>query len=282
LIIPATTQSVEAVARHYDTLDRFYREVWGDHVHHGLWRSGRESPAQAAVALVELLAERLALQPGQRVCDVGCGYGATSELLVKNHGVEAVGVTVSGAQWGRATARAADEPALSFARQDWLDNDFGDAQFERVFSIESSEHMADKQRFFDEAFRTLRPGGRLGVYAWLARTDARPWEVRYLLEPICREGRLPSMGTEAEYRDMAEAAGFAVESFEDLSPKVRRTWSVCIWRVLAKLATDESYRRFLRDAQADDRIFAMSLLRIFFAYRTGSMRYGLLIASKPR
>jgi tocopherol O-methyltransferase len=41
MIVPRTVQTAESVARHYDTLDRFYREIWGEHVHHGLWRGGR-------------------------------------------------------------------------------------------------------------------------------------------------------------------------------------------------------------------------------------------------
>ena len=140
--------------------------------------------------------------------------------------------------------------------------------------------MADKQHFFDEAYRTLRPGGRLAVCAWLARSDPRPWEVRHLLEPICREGRLPGMGNEVEYRKFAERAGFTVEAFEDLSLRVRRTWGVCAARLARQLLVNRSYRRFLRDARAGNRIFALTLLRIWAAYQTGSMRYGLLVAHK--
>jgi tocopherol O-methyltransferase len=150
-----------------------------------------------------------------------------------------------------------------------------------VISIESSEHMPDKQRFFDEAYRTLRPGGQLAVYAWLARANPRPWEERYLLEPICREGRLPGMGSADDYRGWATGAGFVIDGFEDLSARVRRTWMICGRRVAGKLVTHPSYRRFLLDARARNRVFALSLPRIWIAYVTGSMRYGLLTAHKP-
>jgi len=280
MIVPREVQTSAAVAEHYDELDPFYREIWGDHVHHGLWTTGRETPDQAVEALVAHLAGTLALQPGQTICDVGCGYGATAEWLAKHYGVHVTGVTLSSAQLQQAEMRSAGSPLLRFMRQDWLENTFEDKAFDCVISIESSEHMPDKQRFFDEAFRTLRPGGRLGVYAWIARDGARSWEKRHLLEPICREGRLPGMGTETEYRQWATDAGFVVDRFEDLSARVRRTWALCAGRVAKKLLTHSRYRRYLLDARAKNRIFALSLPRIWAAYATGSMRYGLLTAHK--
>ena len=61
------------VARHYDELDPFYRELWGEHVHHGYWTSRGETAAAATENLVTLVAERLALRPGALVGDIGCG-----------------------------------------------------------------------------------------------------------------------------------------------------------------------------------------------------------------
>jgi tocopherol O-methyltransferase len=278
VIRPRIAQAMPDVAAHYDDLDRFYREIWGEHVHHGYWATGRESPAEAAEALVSLLAARLDLEAGQEVVDIGCGYGATARSLARRHGVRVRGLTVSAAQAAHAASRR--EPGVEIGLRDWLDNGIAAASFDRAYAVESSEHMADKQRFFDEAYRTLRPGGRLVVCAWLAGSRPRAWEVRHLLEPICREGRLPGMGEEADYRRFAARAGFQVTDVEDLTPQVRRTWSICARRILAALPTRRGYLAFLLHRRQKNRVFLLTLPRLILAYRTGAMRYCLFICQK--
>jgi tocopherol O-methyltransferase len=89
------------------------------------------------------------------------------------------------------------------------------------------------------------------------------------------------MGDESDYRALAEGAGFRVELVSDISRQVRRTWWICLKRVAGKLARDPSYRRFLTERSASNRVFALTLVRLLAAYRTGSMRYCLLVLRKP-
>ena len=196
MIYPDATQAEADVAGHYDELDPVYRAVWGEHVHHGLWRSGRESPAEAVEALADLVGERLAPAPGDALVDIGCGYGATAQRFAERLGVAVTGLTLSRAQHAIASARPGP---LAFHLRDWLDNGLPDAAFDHGYAIESSEHMTDKPRFFAEAHRVLKPGGRLVVCAWLAAPAPTRWQVKHLLEPICREGRLPSIGSRDDY-----------------------------------------------------------------------------------
>jgi tocopherol O-methyltransferase len=281
MIVPQAAQTSAAVADHYDELDTFYRDIWGEHVHHGYWPTGRETPAEAAEALVGLLAERLRLSPGQTVCDIGCGYGATAQMLAEAHGVAVTGVTISAAQAAIAARRVTTHGSLDIRQQDWLHNDFADASFDRAYAVESSEHMPDLPLFFAEAFRTLRPGGLLVVCAWLARAAPRPWEVRHLLEPICREGRLPAMGDQADYEALLGRAGFELLQVDDISRSVGRTWAICLRRLAGKAVTDRRYLTFLLDKDAGNRVFALTMVRLLVAYRTGSMRYCVLTARKP-
>jgi tocopherol O-methyltransferase len=281
MIRPNVAQTTAAVAAHYDQLDRYYREIWGDHVHHGYWATGNESARQAVEALVDLVAERLDLNPGQQLCDIGCGYGATAQYLASRHDLHVTGMTVSEAQAIQARTRVAASGGVTVHVKDWLANGLPEKNFDRAYAIESSEHMPDKPRFFAEAYRVLRPGGVLAICAWLARPGARPWEIRHLLEPICREGRLPGMGDETEYRAMGERAGFTVERVDDISANVARTWAICLRRGIGKVLGDRRYRAFLLDASASERIFAVTMLRLLIAYRVGAMRYEVLVFRKP-
>jgi tocopherol O-methyltransferase len=278
MIVPDRIPSAAMVADHYDELDLAYRRIWGEHVHHGYWATGRESAAQAAQALTRLVADRLAIERGQKACDIGCGYGATGAWLAQHRGAEVVGFTLSGAQ--AKVAQARDVPGFSCLQRDWLDNGLPDSGFDRAYAIESSEHMTDKARFFAEAFRVLRPGGRLVVCAWLEGEAARPWEVRHLLEPICSEGRLPSMGSRADYEALAAAAGFRLRSYEDISRNVRRTWSICLRRLAARFVTDKAIRRLALSSATKNRSFILSLPRLILALRTGAMRYGVFVWDK--
>ena len=280
MIRPSRPISPEAVADHYEDLDSVYREVWGEHVHHGFWRTGRESAAEAVEELVELVAAAAGVGPGTEAVDIGCGYGATARQLAARHGARVTGLTITPAQFEYAVAATpGDNPR--YLLRDWLANGLPDAAFDAAYAIESTEHMDDKARAFAEAFRVLRPGGRLAVCAWTAADPARPWQVRHLLEPICREGRLPGMGTEADYRGLLAGAGFAVEAATDVTRQVRGTWGLCARRAVVTLCTDPKSRAYLLSAASRNRVFLLTVGRIWLAYRIGAMRYLVWRARKP-
>jgi tocopherol O-methyltransferase len=275
---PFRSASVEAIARHYDELDVFYRDVWGEHVHHGLWLTGDESPDVAVRQLVDHVAEVAQLSPGMTVCDVGCGYGATARQLAKAYGAEVTGLTISGAQHGYAHAHPVK--GTSFLLRNWMDNGLPDAVFDATIAIESLSHMPDRARFFHEAARVLRPGGRLVVCAWCSSAEAAPWARRSLLDPICKEGRLTGLATPSEIGQWLDEAGLMLLTHDDLSRQVMRTWWIVLRRVVRNVLTDARYRQYLTDWHQRNRVFVLTIPRLLVAYGVGALRYGLFVAQR--
>lgn len=268
MIYPHHIPTHADVADHYDELDGVYRALWGEHVHHGFWRTGRETSEEAVRALSDLVGERLGFASGDRLVDIGCGYGATARQFAAR-GAIVTGFTLSRAQQDAA----APHPNISLLCRDWLANGLPQTAFEGAYAIESSEHMLDKPLFFSEARRVLRPGARFVVCAWLTAENPTPWQVDHLLKPICDEGRLPSLGTAAEYRAMAATARFACLDHEDITSSVSRTWMICARRLAGATFVSASIRT--KALTARNRCFALSLPRLILAYRTGAMRYGI-------
>jgi len=91
--------------------------VWGEHVHHGLWTSGSETPEEAAVAMARYVADAAGVSAGSSVVDVGCGYGAVARLLARERGASVVGLTLSAAQAaaGQAASPHGSSPAAGHA-----------------------------------------------------------------------------------------------------------------------------------------------------------------------
>ncbi len=276
----------EDVGRHYDDLDVPYRTIWGEHVHHGYWERGGASPEEAARALVTLVADVAEIREGDRVVDVGCGYGAAARMLARTRGAVVTGYTVSKIQFIRASHEKWDEassmaPLPRIVLGDWLANDLPAASQDVVLAIESVEHMADRERFFDEAARVLRPGGRLVVAAWLSKE--RPFFVtrRLLHEPIVRDGRLASLPTLRQHQDSFARVGLGDFTARDLTRNVRRTWGTCIARSLGRSVSDPPFFARYVLGSREGRVFLPTMMRIALAYRIGTMRYAVLLGRKP-
>lgn len=273
---PAVRKDV--IRWHYDLSTLFYRLLWGRHIHHGLWDAG-ESPAVAQQKLTETLAAAAGIRGGERVLDVGCGMGGSSIFLAKRHSCRVSGVTLSPLQrfWATTSAQVQRVSRLTdFRCADAEQAAFAAESFDVVWSIECTEHLFDKPKFFQRAAEWLRPGGRVAVCAWLAGNPLDREEQRKLVYDVCEGFFCPSLGTRDNYQDWLRDAGLVVERSDLWTERVMRTWEVCINRVrwtgvgLLGRVIDRDTDMFLRRFQT-----------ILAAYRSGAMQYGCFVARKP-
>jgi cyclopropane-fatty-acyl-phospholipid synthase len=155
-----------AIAHHYDVSNAFYRIVLGPSMTYScaVWERGDVTLEDAQAAKYELVSRKLGLRPGMRLLDVGCGWGGMVLHAAANHGVRAVGVTLSRrqAEWAeKAVAEAGLADRVEIRYQDY--RDVRDGPYDAISSIGMFEHVGLSQLrvYFGGLRRLLRPGGRL-------------------------------------------------------------------------------------------------------------------------
>lgn len=260
---------------HYDLATAFYRLLWGEHIHHGLWTDD-EPPAEAQRRLIEAAAARATLRDGDEVLDVGCGMGGSSVYLAKRYGCRVTGVTLSPVQRCWAAAGSLVRGARSrtrFLRGDAETIELAPRSFDVLWSIECTEHLFDKPRFFQRAAGWLKPGGRLMICAWLAGDEPLDEAARRRVFDVCEGFLCPSLGSRLDYETWFAAAGLRLTSFDDWTDRVARTWEICRDRVRRT-----GVRHLSRLLHRGSTLFLDRFDAILEAYRTRSMLYGCFSA----
>lgn len=155
-----------AVSHHYDVGNDFYRLVLGPSMTYScaVFESAADGLDRAQANKVELICRKLDLQPGQRLLDVGCGWGTLVMDAARHYGVRAVGITLSREQAELARRRVAEAGLggrVEIRVQDYRDVD--DGPFDAISSVGMFEHVGDRQRaaYLQALHGLLVPGGRL-------------------------------------------------------------------------------------------------------------------------
>ncbi len=273
----------------YDASSGLWEQVWGEHMHHGYYgRDGnlkKLDRRQAQIDLIEELLkwaqERTSDRP-QTILDVGCGIGGSSLYLAEKFGAQVTGITLSPVQANRARERA--EAAGLTAKTDFqvanaLEMPFADNSFDLVWSLESGEHMPDKEKFLQECYRVLKPGGRLILATWCHRptTETTPLtsQERQHLQAIYRVYCLPYVISLPEYTEIVERCGFKDLRVDDWSAAVEPFWDLVIFSAITPQAIVGLFKAGWKTIEA-----AMSLTLMSSGYRSGLIRFGLIAGTK--
>ncbi|MFF2128050.1 class I SAM-dependent methyltransferase [Streptomyces olivochromogenes] len=209
-----------AISHHYDVGNDFYEIVLGPSMVYSCayWEDGGTLEGAQRDKL-ELIAQKLDLRPGQRLLDVGCGWGSMAIHAAREHGVSVVGVTLSHEQAAYARKRVADEgltDRVEIRVQDY--RDVADGPYDAISSIGMAEHVG-AERYLEYAevlYRLLKPGGRLLNHqiARPPRRDESAYDVDEFIDAyVFPDGELAPIGTTVT---QLERAGFEVRDVESI------------------------------------------------------------------
>ncbi|WP_110205169.1 SAM-dependent methyltransferase [Nocardioides daejeonensis] len=223
-------RDAEVIAHHYDVSNRFYEMVLGPSMTYtcAVHADDDVTLEEAQWAKYELVAQKLALRPGMRLLDVGCGWGGMVRHAAREHGVRALGVTLSAAQAEWAQAKIKEEGLDDLVEVRHLDyRDVAESGFDAVSSIGLTEHIgvANYPSYFSFLRSRLRPGGRLLNHC-ITRPHNRPTSTGQFIDRyVFPDGELTGSGTIVT---AAQDAGLEVQHTENLRTHYARTlagWS---------------------------------------------------------
>lgn len=300
-------RDAEAIAHHYDVGNEFYEILLGPSMTYScaVWDDtavgAPDGLERAQGAKYELICRKLGLRPGQRLLDVGCGWGGMARHAARHHGVEVVGITVSQEQavWARErTVAEGLDHRVEIRFQDY--RDIADGPFDAISSIGMFEHVGRRQleTYVRTLFGLLRPGGRLLNHAigrpgypqpatpagrlralnrrvatavgasWPSRIDSALMD-RYVFP----DGELHEVGTLVS---MLQEAGFEVRHLESLREHYALTLRA--WVANLEQAWDEAVREV---GEGRARVWRLYMAACALGFEHGSTQVHQVLAVAP-
>jgi tocopherol O-methyltransferase len=280
-------------SRHNDEVADYYRDTWIDYflvwmngdnlaLHFGYQDGTSASHSASLFHANKALADAIALKPGERVLDAGCGLGGSSFWLASHRGAVTTGIAL-GLDQVRSARREAHRRRLSgltsFLVADFHRLPFADEVFDVVWAQESLCHSAAKSAFFEEAYRVLRCGGRIVISDFFLRSQAISPAHQAILEEWLGGWKIPFLWTAAQHSNAAKTAGFSSLLIKDVtrctSHSHRRLYNMA---TLALPAAVVLKRIGIRNGLQHGNV--ISALRQYQALRSDCWFYAILSAHK--
>ena len=230
------TRDAQAIEHHYDVSNDFYR-LWLDPAmvySCAYFPTGTETLDAAQNAKLDHILTKLMIKPGERLLDIGCGWGALVMRAAQKYGARAVGVTLSKNQYALAcecVAQAGLGARVEIRLQDYRDLDAGDGQFDKITSVGMFEHVGLKHlpAYFAKIHSLLKNGGLVlnhGITSTDPGSGASPLgAAKFIDKYVFPHGELPHISL--ALKDM-QGAGLEALDVECLRRHYARTltlWS---------------------------------------------------------
>jgi cyclopropane-fatty-acyl-phospholipid synthase len=265
------------VRHHYDLSNAFYRRLLGPSLVYSCayFAAPDETLEAAQERKLEIICRKLGLAPGERLLDVGCGWGSLLLHAAEHHGVRGVGVTLSESQaeLARERVRAAGlSDRIEIRIADY--REVRDGPYDKIASVGMVEHVGVDQlgRYAEQLAGLLRPGGLLLNHG-IARLFSAPAGDKSLIQRyVFPDGELPPLGGVIE---ALLAAGLEPRDVESL----REHYGLTLRRWLGNLRAERT--AIVAEVGADrERVWLLYMLGSALAFESGDITVVQVLAAR--
>jgi tocopherol O-methyltransferase len=266
------------IADYYNTSQIFYTYFWSrTALHYGFWYEDTKTLAEAVRNTDNFVIDNLKINSKDIVLDAGCGVGGTAIYVAENTGAKVWGITLSKIQQNIAREKALKSKAsnlLKFSIRDYTETNFENDSFSKIFGIESICYASSKMDFLKEAYRILKPGGKIAIIDGFLIKDNLDQREEKIYRKSCEGWVLPNLAGKEQFCQFLEEAGFKNITYRDTLENIKRSsrrlylWGLLMYPInflLSKIGiTRENVSIFYQKALFE-----------------GICTYGVFVAEKP-
>lgn len=251
----------KAISSHYDLPPKFFAGFLGPRMAYSCayFTSESSTLAEAEENKLLLAARKLDLKEGDRLLDIGCGWGSLLFYAAENRGCQAVGITVSKEQAKFVNSMAAEKGLAERIKADVVhvyDMDYPAGHFDKIATIGAIEHMDDLRRVFSTSASTLSDDGLMLVHGmtkpWSERKRERNGETTEVGQMVKEHFGIGYWKSLWEIMEALETSGFEILDHENITRHYQLTVECWLERLqrnegalVGSVISEEKYREFL-------------------------------------
>ncbi len=226
------------IADYYDQTLNHYKNWWqldkNLAVHYGIWNKDTKNFHDSLINTNRVLLDIANIKTGDRVLDAGCGVGGSAFYLAKHRQAKVTGITLSEKQYEYANKKCIElgfDTLVDFKVEDYTCTGFDDNSFNVIWAIESITSAPNKTLFAKEAYRLLKPGGKL-IIADYFKSSSKQNDPNDLLNKWKNLWSMADFIANTDYKIIFAKAGFNTKYERDVTKEITPTAKRMYWSYL--------------------------------------------------